>query len=197
MSSIDAVSPTSGIDIVSSASSIDATIKACKEERRGLIPGLAQHQRVKRDIYDDYCDISGNVGDLMRLREFDVLYQSLGLQLITSKARWRTSDCISPRVQPLEHVGVSRLTNLNVDILDPTKLSEAKKDAIARFIGVLMPILGLYGLPLTTIHIFYDLGGSAVTFNRNGSIFVNLRHYEMLRMYRLLRLRHLHSPRPK
>ena len=68
-----------------------------------------------------------------------------------------------------------------------------KKDVIARFIGVMMPILNLYPLPLTKVHIFYDLGGSATTFNRNGSIFVNLRHYEYLRMRHLLCLRHLRS----
>lgn len=57
--------------------SIDDAIKACKEETSDLIPGQAQQCRVKRDLSDDYCDVSGNVGDLVRLREFDILYQSL------------------------------------------------------------------------------------------------------------------------
>ena len=81
----------------------------------------------------------------------------------------------------LEYVGGYNLTNLNVDISNPTKLMEAKKDVIARFIGVMMPILNVYQLPLTKIHIFYDLDGSTITFNRNESIFVNLRYYEAWR----------------
>lgn len=103
-------------------------------------------------------------------------------------------DSIAPRVRSLESVGGYNLINLNADISDPAKLLKEKKDVIARFIGVMMPILDLYELPLTMVHIFYDLGGSAVTFNRNGSIFVNLRHYDYLRMRHLLCLRHLCSP---
>lgn len=67
---------------------------------------------------------------------------------------------------------------MNADIPDPTKLLEAKKNLITRFIGVMMPILDLYQLPLIKVHMFYDLDGSTITFNRSGSIFVSLRHYE-------------------
>lgn len=164
---------------------------ACKEEKGDLIQGRGEQQRVKGDYY---CDTLGNVGDLVRLREFGIPYQSLRLQLSkTPKARWRKLDSIVPRVQSLEYVGEYGLTNSNIDIPDPTKLLKEKKDVIGRFIGVMMPILHIYQLPLTKVHIFYDLGGSAVTFNRNGSIFVNLRHYEARRTHHLLCLRHLRS----
>ena len=56
---------------------------------------------------------------------------------------------------------------------------EAKKDAITHFIGMMMPILDVYRLPLAKMHIFYDLVGSGITFNHNGSIFVNLRYYKV------------------
>ena len=85
------------------------------------------------------------------------------------------------------------LTNLNVDIPEPTKFLEGKKHILKRFIGVMVPILDLYELPLAKLHIFYDLDGSAFTFNHNGSIFMNLRHYEKCRMYHFLRLYHIHS----
>ena len=171
--------------------SIDTAIRACKEEKGDVIPGRAQQQRVKGDRY---CDILGNVGDLVRLREFDVPYQPLRLRLIEMfKVRWRKSGSIVPRVRPLKSVGGDNLTNLDADISDPTKLLKEKKDVIIRFIGVMMPILNLCQLPLAVVHIFYDLGGSAVTFNRNGSIFVNLRHYEYWGMHHLLCLRHLRS----
>ena len=97
-------------------------------------------------------------------------------------------DSITPRVQSLNCVGGYNLTNLNTDIPDPAKLLEAKKGTIDRFIGVLMPILDLYELPLANVHIYYDPAASTVTFNRGGSIFVNLRYYEGWRMYHFLRL---------
>ena len=81
----------------------------------------------------------------------------------------------------LEYLGRCNLTNLNADISDPTELMEAKKGVITRLIGVMMPILDVYQLPLTRIHIFYDPDGGPITFNRNGSIFVNLRYYEVWR----------------
>lgn len=78
------------------------------------------------------------------------------------------------------------LTSLNLDIPDPAKLMEAKKDIITRFVGVVVPILDLFQLPPNSVHIFYDLSGNTVTFNRNKSIFLNLRYYEGWRMLCLL-----------
>ena len=82
----------------------------------------------------------------------------------------------------------ARPNHLNTDISDPAQLLETKKGAIDRFIGVLMPILDLYQLPLAKVHIYYDPAASTVTFNRDGSIFVNLRYYEGWRTYNFLRL---------
>ena len=51
-------------------------------------------------------------------------------------------------------------------------------DLLARFIHILLKLSGVYDLPLTNLHIFYDLGGGLIAFNRNGSIFLNLRYYK-------------------
>jgi len=64
------------------------------------------------------------------------------------------------------------------DVLNPAELLETKRDAIARFIHVIIPILELYQLPATTVHVFCDLAGSTIAFNRNASIFLNLRYFE-------------------
>ena len=61
-----------------------------------------------------------------------------------------------------------------------------KKDSIARFIHVMVPIRDLYQLPPTSVHIFCDLAGSTIAFNRNASIFLNLRYFEAWRMYHFL-----------
>ena len=59
----------------------------------------------------------------------------------------------------------------------------------------MVPILDLYRLPLAKLHIFYDLDGNAFTFNHNGSIFMNLRHYEKYRTYHFLYSYHIRSSR--
>jgi len=64
---------------------------------------------------------------------------------------------------------------------------EAKQTAIARFIHVMSPLANIYQLPLTSLHIFYDLQGGLIAFNRNGSIFLNLRYFEQWRKHSLLR----------
>lgn len=58
-----------------------------------------------------------------------------------------------------------------------------KQDPIARFIRVMAPLANIYLLPLTSLHIFYDLEGGTIAFNRNGSIFLNLRYFEVWRKY--------------
>jgi len=53
-----------------------------------------------------------------------------------------------------------------------------KQDSIARFIHIMTPLANIYQLPLTSLHIFYDLEGDIIAFNRNGSLFLNLRFFE-------------------
>ncbi|KDQ27869.1 hypothetical protein PLEOSDRAFT_50988 [Pleurotus ostreatus PC15] len=55
---------------------------------------------------------------------------------------------------------------------------ETKRDEIARFIHVVSPLAKVYNLPMSSLHIFYDLGGGLIAFNRNASIFLNLRYFE-------------------
>lgn len=75
------------------------------------------------------------------------------------------------------------LPNFYSDVPDPPELLKVKKDSIARFIHVLQPIRDLYQLPSTSVHIFCDLAGSTIAFNRNASIFLNLRYFEAWRTY--------------
>lgn len=63
----------------------------------------------------------------------------------------------------------------------------AKRQSLARFIHVMTPLANIYQLSITNLHIFYDQKGGVIAFNRNGSIFLNLRYYEEWRKC-LLRL---------
>lgn len=58
---------------------------------------------------------------------------------------------------------------------------ESKKASIARFIHLMRSLALVFGLPLSNLHVFYDLSGTLIAFNRNGSIFLNLRYFEQWR----------------
>lgn len=64
---------------------------------------------------------------------------------------------------------------------------ELKRHSLARFIHIMNPLAEIYQLPLTNLHIFYDLKGGIIAFNRNGSIFLNLRYFEQWRKYMFIR----------
>jgi len=109
-------------------------------------------------------------GDIIRSREqMQVVKQCL-------------NDCcdISADVDGLTRLG--KIGNVTVfcskDVPNPRQLLKVKKDSIARFIRILRPIRDLYRLPPTSVDIFYDLAGGTTAFNRNGSIFLNLRYFE-------------------
>jgi hypothetical protein len=57
------------------------------------------------------------------------------------------------------------------------------KEPLGRFIHVLVSLSQVYDLPLTSLHVFYDLKGGLIAFNRNGSIFLNLRYYQEWRKW--------------
>lgn len=53
-----------------------------------------------------------------------------------------------------------------------------KHDCLTRFVHIMESLAKTYQLPLANLHIFFDLDGGLIAFNRNGSIFLNLRYYE-------------------
>lgn len=68
-----------------------------------------------------------------------------------------------------------------------------KKDVLARFIYVVQPLIEVYKLPATSVNVFYDLAGQLIAFNRNASLFVNLRYFEAWRAYLFWRYEASHS----
>ena len=71
------------------------------------------------------------------------------------------------------------------DVPGLNNIMTQKWDSLARFIHVLKPLAEVYHLPLSTMHIFYDLSGDLIAFNRNASIFFNLRYFEAWRKLRV------------
>jgi len=64
------------------------------------------------------------------------------------------------------------------DVPNADAFMTSMHDILARFVDVLTPVAELYGLSLTLLHVFYDVAGGPIAFNRDGSIFLNLRYFE-------------------
>lgn len=64
---------------------------------------------------------------------------------------------------------------------EPNTFITRKHDSLARFIYIVTPLANVYSLPMTALHIFYDLSGGLIAFNRNGSLFLNYRFFEAWR----------------
>ena len=68
-----------------------------------------------------------------------------------------------------------------VDVPERKSLVQRKRDVLARFLHVLNPLVEVYKVPKTSLHVFADQEGQLVAFNRNGSLFMNLRYFEAWR----------------
>jgi hypothetical protein len=70
---------------------------------------------------------------------------------------------------------------LIVDLPERESLIKRKRDVLARFLHVLNPLVEVYKIPQTSLHVFADQEGQLVAFNRGGSLFMNLRYFEAWR----------------
>jgi hypothetical protein len=68
-----------------------------------------------------------------------------------------------------------------VDVPDVDAFMTNMHDILTRFVDVITPLFEVYGLSLTLLHVFYDVAGGPIAFNRDGSIFLNLRYFEAWR----------------
>ncbi|KAF8415202.1 hypothetical protein L210DRAFT_3465017 [Boletus edulis BED1] len=64
------------------------------------------------------------------------------------------------------------------DVPDADTFMNAMHDVLTRFVDVLTPVAELYDLPLSLLHVFYDVAGGPIAFNRDRRIFLNLRYFE-------------------
>ncbi|KZS96620.1 hypothetical protein SISNIDRAFT_450322, partial [Sistotremastrum niveocremeum HHB9708] len=87
---------------------------------------------------------------------------------------------VSGHDQDLERVGL--ITGVNVyvskDVPNKSLFIRYNRLQLERFLTIIRPLEGVYKIPATSVNIFYDTSGQLIAFNRNGSIFLNLRYYE-------------------
>ena len=70
------------------------------------------------------------------------------------------------------------LHSLIVDLTEPELLMKQKHDVLGRFLDVLKPLMAVYTIPQTSLHIFADKERRFISFNRGGNLFLNLRYFE-------------------
>ncbi|KAG9310114.1 hypothetical protein JVU11DRAFT_9726 [Chiua virens] len=87
---------------------------------------------------------------------------------------------VSGQIGNLEFLGKMADVRIFVtkDIPDSETFITRMRDPLARFIHIVTPLAQIYNLPMTSMHVFYDMAGGLIAFNRNGSIFLNLRYFE-------------------
>ncbi|KZT22896.1 hypothetical protein NEOLEDRAFT_1137233 [Neolentinus lepideus HHB14362 ss-1] len=146
-----AVTPLSNI-----VSNIETAVKACREEKSDLLNNRKQMQTVKETLDEGYCDVSGYSRDLHKAGDMGDI-----------------PVFVSPDVLDRYRNQADAKRN------DPKRgFMEDKHDALARFIYVIQELRDVYQLPAKSLHIFCDLGGELIAFNREGSLYLNLRYYE-------------------
>lgn len=66
------------------------------------------------------------------------------------------------------------------DVADPKNvIMGSKLEPIMRFLEMIVtPLKEIYGIPSSSVHVFYNLAGPTIAFNRDGALFLNLRYYE-------------------
>ncbi|KAK2467792.1 hypothetical protein APHAL10511_000087 [Amanita phalloides] len=64
------------------------------------------------------------------------------------------------------------------EVPQPQLFTGTKRPVLKRFSNIIAELGSLFGLSLTSLHIFFDLSSQHIAFNRNGSLFFNLRFYE-------------------
>jgi hypothetical protein len=72
-------------------------------------------------------------------------------------------------------------TNTLQGVPHPETIITTKQGTLLRFVEVVRLLAGIYKIPPTSLHVFYDLAGDVIAFNRAGSIFLNLRYFEAWR----------------
>ena len=55
---------------------------------------------------------------------------------------------------------------------------EVKHEPLDHFASIIIPIAGIFELQTKSLHIFYDVPGGPIAFNREGAIYLNLRFFD-------------------
>ncbi|PFH51991.1 hypothetical protein AMATHDRAFT_57645 [Amanita thiersii Skay4041] len=102
------------------------------------------------------------------------------LRNIRDHSKQNYQDACGP-IDTLQYIGNVGKMRVYVarDVPHTHSFINNKRAAIERFTNVIATLCTLFGLSLSSLHIFFDLTSQRIAFNREGSLFLNLRFYEM------------------
>ena len=171
------------ITITSTANNIEMAINACRSETGNLLQNREKLQEVKE--IEGYCDASGRADNLLSAGTWIecpfFFYFTIHVGQMGPVKIYISEGDPAATLFPLKQL--TRLNVIDVPSSQRQDFMRIKQDSIARFIHIMTPLASIYQLPLTCLHIFYDLEGGIIALNRNGSLFLNLRYFEAWRKY--------------
>lgn len=170
------------------ANNIDMAISACAPERSNLLRNREEMQMVKESLDEGYCDVSGRAGELnligMCLIPLCETFPDYHLRNFAGSMGGVKVYAAQGTIASPEPTTVID-PQIPLDLPESESLIQRKHDVLARFLHVLNPLVAIYKIPQASLHVFADNEGQLIAFNRNGSLFMNLRFYEAWRTYNL------------
>lgn len=77
-------------------------------------------------------------------------------------------------------------TEFMVAMPDADTIMEQKREPLARFVDIVITLSEIYSISTGKLHIFYDVSGGCIAFNCQGTIYLNLRYFEVWREWILV-----------
>ncbi|KAF9219018.1 hypothetical protein BS17DRAFT_468537 [Gyrodon lividus] len=88
---------------------------------------------------------------------------------------------LSADVGRLRPIGRVKEIQVCVDegMADADTFMERMHGPLARFVDIIISLSEIYRISTTTLHVFYDISGGCIAFNCRGTIYLNLRYFEV------------------
>ena len=139
---------------------------------------------VKESLDGGYCDVTGMAGDLAFIGMCSASCDFLSHYDVGSTGSMGGVKVFAGLGEAvLLYLNPESLTSnpLIVEIPERQTLIQRKHDVLARFLHILNPLVEVYKIPRTSLHVFADSEGQLIAFNKSGSLFMNLRYFEAWR----------------
>ncbi|KAI5994116.1 hypothetical protein F5J12DRAFT_962838, partial [Pisolithus orientalis] len=120
----------------------------------------AIHAGVSQFLSNGFCKVSADVGNLHPIGEFGV-------------GRLRLS--FTGELGQVKNIQVYVVKGMP----DASTFIERAHGPLSRFVGIIITLADVYRIPTTTLRIFYDVSGGCIAFNCRGTIYLNLRYFEV------------------
>ena len=171
-----------------SGANVSKAMKSCNPEG-GKLPHHNKVEEIREFPNVGDCNVSGMVEKLKFRGEFgatvvirakvleDVSGTTGPVKVFTTEGNSLSSGTGDCHRSEEPDDGIS----FCVDVPDAGAFVTNMHDILVRFVDVITPVVEVYGLSFALLHIFYDVAGGPIAFNRDGGIFLNLRYFEAWR----------------